>query len=313
MSVTAQNSLAIGIDVGGTKIAAGLVAFPDGRAISRRIIPTEPARGGPALLTAVRDLAWQLSDEAETQNQVVIAIGLGICELVNKEGKIVSANCIQWLDQPVREELSTIAPTTIEADVRAAAIAEARFGTGKPFQSFLYVTVGTGISCCLMLDGKPYLGAHGATGTMASSSLSVPCEECGQKNRRTLEEIASGPGLVSRFNAVGGNVTSAQEVLASATAGDSQAVEVIRSAAEALGSQIGLFVNVLDPEAVVVGGGLGLSEGAYSEHFIASTRRHIWSNVNRDIPILRAALGADAGWIGAATKAWQELQLGRAR
>ena len=301
-----QNSLALGIDVGGTKIAAGLVTFPEGRVISRRTIPTDPARGGPAVLTAVRDLARQLSDEAKTQRQIVTAIGLGICELVDRDGQIVSANCIEWMNQPVREGLSAIAPTTIEADVRAAAIAEAQFGAGKPFQTFLYVTVGTGISCCLMIEGKPYLGAHGATGTMASSSLSVSCGECSHKNRRSLEDIASGPSLVSGFNETGGNATTAQEVLAAATAGDSQATEIIRSAAEALGSQIGLFVNVLDPEAVVIGGGLGLSEGVYSEHFIASTRRHIWSNVNRDIPILRAALGADAGWIGAATKAWQE-------
>jgi glucokinase len=256
----------------------------------------------------VLQIARELADEAARLRQPAEGIGLGICELVSKEGKIVSANCIEWMDQPVREELSAIAPTTIEADVRAAAFAEAQFDAGKPLQTFLYVTIGTGISCCLMLDGKPYLGAHGATGTMASSSLSVPCEECGHKNRRALEEIAAGPALVSRFNEAGGDVTSAQEVLAAATAGDAQATEIIRSAAEALGSQIGLLVNVLDPEAVVIGGGLGLSEGLYHEQFAASTRRHIWSHVNRDIPILRAALGADAGWMGAAAKAWQELR-----
>lgn len=308
MSVAAQNTFAIGIDVGGTKIAAGLVAFPEGRAISKRVIPTESARGGPALLSAVHDLARELGNEAKAKDQPVIALGVGICELVNREGRIISANCIEWMNQPVREELSSIAPTTIEADVRAAAIAEAQFGAGKPFQTFLQVTIGTGISSCLMLDGKPYLGAHGATGTMASSALSVPCAECGHKNRHSLEDLAAGPALVSRCNALGGAATSAQDVLAAAARGDSQAVQVIRSGAEALGSQIGLLVNVLDPEAVVIGGGLGLSEGLYHEHFIASTRRHIWSNVNRDIPILRAALGADAGWIGAATKAWRELQ-----
>ena len=308
MSIASKNSLVIGIDVGGTKVAAGLLALPEGRPLARRLTPSLPARGGRAVLDDVLRIARELADEATALRQPVEAIGLGICELVNRDGKIVSENCIQWLDQPIRNELAAIAPTTIEADVRAAAIAEAQFGAGKPFQTFLYVTVGTGISCCLILDGKPYRGAHGATGTMASSSLSVLCEECGHKNRRSLEEMAAGPALVSRFNELDGNVTSAPEVLAAATAGDFQAVEVIRSAAEALGSQIGLLVNVLDPEAVIMGGGLGLSEGLYSEHFIASTQRHIWSNVNRDIPILRAALGADAGWIGTAVKAWQELR-----
>lgn len=307
MSAAPQSSLVIGFDVGGTKIAAGLLAVPEGRPRARRLTPTLSTRGGRVVLDDVLRVARELSAEATALGQPVEAIGLGVCELVDRESRIVSANCIQWLDQPVRDELSAIAPATIEADVRAAAIAEARFGAGKSFRSFLYVSIGTGISCSLILDGKPHLGAKGATGTMASSSLSLPCEECGHKNRRALEEIASGPALVSRFNAADGNVTSAQEVLVAATAGDSQAIEVIRSAAEALGSQIGLLVNVLDPEAVVIGGGLGLSEGLYAEHFIASTRRHIWSNVNRDIPILRAAMGADAGWMGAAAKAWQEF------
>ena len=104
------------------------------------------------------------------------AIGVGICELVDCEGRIASANCIQWQDEPVQEKLSSIAPTVIEADVRAAALAESMFGAGKAFHNFLYVTVGTGISCCLMLDGTPYLGVRGASGTMASSPLAIPCD-----------------------------------------------------------------------------------------------------------------------------------------
>ena len=64
-----------------------------------------------------------------------------------------------------------------------------------------------------------------------------------------------------------------------------------------------MLVNTLDPEAVVIGGGLGLSEGPYWEHFIAATRRHIWSDLHRGMPILRAALGTDAGWMGAALRA----------
>jgi glucokinase len=297
----------IGIDVGGTKIAAGLMAFPEGRILAKRIAPTQPGRGGRAVLDDVLYLAREIAAEAAAVGQHVRAVGLGVCELVKTDGTIASANCIQWMEQPVREELSTIAPATIEADVRAAGLAEALFGAGKPFRTFLYVTIGTGISCCLMLDGKPFLGAHGSTGTMASSPLSVPCESCGRISERTLEEIASGPALCARFHSIGGNATTAQEVLAAATAGNSQAMEIVRSAAEVLGSQIGLLVNVLDPDAVVIGGGLGLSEGAYSEHMMAFTRRHIWSSTQRDLPILPAATGLGAGWIGAAAKAWQEF------
>jgi len=289
----------LGIDIGGTKIAAGILTWPDGRFIARRTIPTNAGRGGRAVLDDVLGLARELVHQAGD----VAAIGLGVCELVDREGRLASANCLQWLNLPVQEELSGIAPAVIEADVRAAALAEAMFGAGRGLRSFLYVTIGTGISCSLVIDGVPWLGAHGATGTMASSPLSIPCERCGHVSRRTLEEIAAGPALVARFNAAAGHAASGQDVLAAAAAGHALAGQIVASAGEALESQIGLLVNTLDPEAVIIGGGLGLSDGPYWEHFIAATRRHIWSGVHRELPIKRAATGADAGWIGAAARA----------
>jgi glucokinase len=96
-------------------------------------------------------------------------------------------------------------------------------------------------------------------------------------------------------------------VLAAAEAKDPVAIQVVKSAGESLGNSAGFMVNVLDPEAIIVGGGLGLAGGLYWEAFVASTRRHIWSDTNRDLPILTAALGNDAGAIGAAATAWKRL------
>ena len=96
--------------------------------------------------------------------------------------------------------------------------------------------------------------------------------------------------------------------MAAAAGGNAVARQIVASASEALGSQTGVLVSTLDPEAVIIGGGLGLSEGSYWEQFVAATRRHIWSDVHRDLPILRAAMGEDAGWIGAAAKAGQTFQ-----
>jgi glucokinase len=302
-----MSSHVIGIDVGGTKIAAGLAKFPEGTMPARRTVPTRSEQGGRAVLDEVLALARELADDARKAGASIAGIGLGVCELVNCDGNLASANCIQWLNQPVQQELAVIAPTVFEADVRAAALAEALFGTAKGFRNFLYVTVGTGISCCLMLDGQPYLGARGATGTMGSSPLSVPCEKCGSVNTRTLEDISAGPALVARFNAAGNHATSGQEVLAAAANGNAVALQIVRSAGQALESQVALLVNTLDPEAVVIGGGLGLSEGAYWDEFIAATRRHIWSEMHRDLPILRAATGPDAGWLGAAARAWRQF------
>jgi len=299
----------IGIDVGGTKIAAGIVRFPSGERGPARVVPTKAERAGQAVLDDVLRLARELATPSQKSGGNVSAIGLGICELVNRTGQLASANCIDWLRLPVCETLLAIAPTVLEADVRAAATAEYCLGAGRPFRDFLYVTVGTGISSCLVLNGEPYLGARGLTGTMASTPLGVACERCDHTSRRTLEEIASGPALVARFKSVGGKAESGQEVLRAAHSGDALARRVVESAGEAVGSQVGLLVSALDPEAVVVGGGLGLSEGAYWDHFVASTRRHIYSDLQRELPILRAETGADAGWLGAAVRAARNLKL----
>jgi glucokinase len=305
---------AIGIDVGGTKIAAGVVALPEGRVMVRRAIPTLPARGGEAVLAEVLDLARALTGEARSRGVEVRGLGLGLCELVDPAGRIASASAIHWQDLPVRERLSAVAPAVIEADVRAAALAEALFGAGKLFRVFLYITVGTGISCALVVDGRPFLGAHGATGTMASSPLIPGCESCRAGARPTLEEIASGPGLVARHAERGARpFPSAVELLDAAESGDAEARAIVERGGEALGATVGLLVNVLDPEAVVIGGGLGLREGIYRDGLVRAARAQIWSEETRQLPILSAATGRDAGVIGAAAAAWTNLapQAGR--
>jgi glucokinase len=295
----------LGIDVGGTKTSLGVVSFPAGQVLFERSFATRPERGGEALLGEIAAAATTLTAQARQAGHPLSSVGIGICELVEPSGRIASHNCISWTENQVRTQLSHFGPVTLEADVRAAAVAEALFGTGKPFGIFIYITVGTGIACCLMLEGRPYLGARGATGTMASSPLSLPCEQCGQVNRRTLEEIASGPALVARLNQIKPNAAATgTEVLAAAANGDAGALAVIQSASEALESTVALLVNVLDPEAVIVGGGLGLSEGPFWDSFTASARKHIWSDMHRELPILRASTGVRAGVIGAAAAAW---------
>ena len=291
---------ALGVDVGGTKIAAGVVTFPDGILRARREIPTLPQRGGAAVLTDVERLVSELAAETRSSGRPVEAIGLGVCEIVDRSGNIASANCLAWESQQVRQQLSSIAPTMIEADVRAAARAEALFGAGRDVNCFLYISIGTGIASCLVIDGQPFVGARGAPGTMASGPLPGFDEVERSGLLPTLEQVASGPALVSRFNQLHGNARSGQEVIAAAAAGDERAARVVRSAAETLGGSIGWLVNVLDPELVLLGGGLGVSMGIYRDTLIDSARRHIWWEGHRDLPIIPAMTGPDAGLIGAA-------------
>src|SRR5262245_36814485 len=172
--------LILGIDVGGTKMAAGVVRFPKGEVLAEKSAPTKPHRGREATLKDVVSLAAGLVEEARSTGCSIEAIGLGICELVAPNQEVLSQSLLQWTKTEVVAALGTFAPVFIEADVRAAARAEAMFGGGQHFHIFLYVTVGTGIASCLMVDGGPYLGARGATGTMASSPASMVCEHCGK-------------------------------------------------------------------------------------------------------------------------------------
>jgi glucokinase len=229
-------------------------------------------------------------------------IGVGVCELVDHHGAVVSAQTVRWRGLPVQDRFAALAPTIVEADSRAAGYAEARFGAGRGFESFLYVTVGTGIGSSLILRGKPYRGARGCTGTLATAPVTVYHRDDKMKPIRTvLEEFASGPALVRRYNRqTRSRIRGAEQVLTAAAAGDAGAMRVVRTAGTALGSTLGLLINVLDPAAIIVGGGLGSAPGLFWESLVSSTRRHIWADAHRDLPILQAGLGADAGWIGAA-------------
>jgi glucokinase len=298
----------IGLDVGGTKIAGGVVLFPSGHVFTRKTIPTKLARGGEAVLVDSLELAAELTERAQAANLSVQCLGVVVCELVDLQGNVTSDQTIAWRGIPLGERFSTIAPTVIESDVRGAALAEALFGAGRGLELFVYVTVGTGISYSLVQTGKPYTGARGNAMLIGNSPFIGTCANSGFDSSPTLEDLASGPALVASYNrATDMNLSRAEQVIAAAQEGDPIATQIVRQAGEALGTGVGLLVNVLDPEAVIIGGGLGLAGGLYWESLIESARRHIWSDADRALPILKGSLGTDAAMIGAAAFAWTRL------
>ncbi len=292
-----EDVYAVGLDVGGTKIAGGLVRFPAGEVVARGRVPTLAARDPAAVLADAVAVARALASSVPAGERFV-GVGLGMPELVDLDGRLASGATIDWRGIDLVDRFAEVGPVWVEADVRAAALAEARFGSGRPFRLFAYVTVGTGISHTLVQSGRPFAGARGNALVLASGPTSVRCSRCGTWSRSVLEEVASGPALARAFGA-----ERAEETLAAAERGDPDAVGIVRDAAEALGGGVGWLVNVLDPEAVVVGGGLGLAGGLYWDAFTASARRHVWAEEARDLPIVRADLGVDAGLIGAAVHA----------
>ncbi|MBI1840369.1 MAG: ROK family protein [Verrucomicrobia bacterium] len=304
MSLPLIEGCAMGIDVGGTKIAAGLVSFPDAKVLARIQRPTLPGRGGDASLGDLVEVYAALELEAVRLGVRPSACGLGLPELVTSDGRIVSNAILGWQRSPVRSALSSNRPCFIEADVRAGALAEAYFGAGRALSSFLYITVGTGISCCLVIDGVPYTGTLGLTGTMASNPMFCDGDDGRPRRGLPLENYSAGPALVTRLNHLSpGAADSGHEVLALAASGHATAAHVVVSAAELLGCSIGHLVNTLDPAAVVVGGGLGIAGGLYWDAMVKAAREQIWSEFHRSLPIHTAQTGVDAGLIGAALRA----------
>jgi glucokinase len=284
-------AFAIGIDVGGTKVAGGLVNLATGALTHRHQIATAPERGADALLADVTHMARAIHAAAPQAT----AIGLGLAELVSPAGRIFSGYRIAWDGIDIAARLSAILPSAVESDVRAAARAEARFGAGRPYRDFYYVTIGTGVSGTLVIDGHPYAGSRGAALVIANGTDHRTCTACGHTDSVILEDVASGPAL-----AAAAGQPDAQSTIKAATAGDPRAQAAIARATRELGRTLALLTGALDPAAIVIGGGLGSAPGPYFDALAAATRAGLWDGDARDLPIIPAATGPDAGIIGAA-------------
>ncbi len=295
---------AIGVDLGGTKCAVGIVSLPDGLVVTKKWHPTRAQRGGDAVLADVLNSIRELRQAAIDHNwPAPQCIGLGVAELVNPQGQVVSDTTIRWKDLDIRRHLfeQLGLPIFIDADVRAAARAEAYLGAGRQRTSFLYVTVGTGISASLVWNGQPLLGARGLTGTFASSRGLIPSDAGTLVGGPPLEQFSAGPAIAARYAEQRPDfVGRAEDVCTRAEAGDELACDILMASGRALGAAIGQLVNILDPEVVIVGGGLGLASGRYWDAMDRSLRTYVWTDHHRDIVVLKAELRADAGWIGAA-------------
>ena len=302
---------AIGIDVGGTKVALGLLDAAELSLLESVVMPTGRDRGGQAVLADIRASAAELAERAAARGRRVSGIGLVVPEIVSLAGDIVSGVVIpQWNELPVAGVLSEIAPVRVEADVRAAAFAETVLGAGQGYDYLVFVTVGTGISYTAVYQGRPIAGSRGGALNVGTTVLARLPEQCaghsaghdaehhGEPRDLVLERIASGSALVERYVARGGTAKGAADVLAAAQQGDRAAAEVLDEGARTLGIAIALLVNVLDPEAVIVGGGLGSADTSYWQATRDYARQYLHDFAAGTV-LARGALGADAGVIGA--------------
>lgn len=249
-----MNWAAIGVDIGGTKIAAGVVT-PAGEVLSPRTVPTPLAEGPQAVMQAVIEQVDLLRQEMPQ----IGAVGIGTAGLVDStRGVIVHANpnLTGWTGMPLGETVSaaTGLPVYVDNDVNALAIGEGRFGAGRGLREVVYVAIGTGIGGALVRSGEIWRGAHFSAGEVRY--LVAGWDE--QGGPVILEERVSGPAMEKQYQKLTGSSErlSLRQITERAHAGDALAVRVIEEGARILGHVLGPMVGILDPEILIVGGGV---------------------------------------------------------
>ena len=307
---------AIGIDIGGTKIA-GLLVDEEG-AVHERIERGTPAEDVEATMERIYSVGAELAPGA-------VAIGIGAAGMVDFEAGVMrSAPNLAWREVAIRDLVSDRVglPCLLDNDANAAGWGEFRFGAAREYEeSALMVTVGTGIGGAIISGGRLYRGAHGFAAEIGHVIVEPDGPQCGCGNRGCWEQVASGKAL-DRLGAAAaekdrtilisrlaeGNTVSGRYVADAARQGDAVAAGIFEEVGRRLGQGIAGLVNVLDPEAVVVGGGVA-EEG---DLILDPARRAFVDAVEApehrpEVPILQAALGNDAGAIGAAALALESL------
>ncbi len=301
--------LAIGVDLGGTNVRLALVG-DQGIVGPRSRHATEVARGREQVFGRLAEAVLGLARGVPAGGRVV-GVGIGVPGVIDHAGGtvIASANFPGWRDVPVAGELARLTglPVVVENDANAAAVGERRYGAGRPFDSFVLLTLGTGIGSGIVLDGRLWRGVSGMAGeaghvTIDGSDGAVPCG-CG--NRGCAERYASATAVARMAHEAGlPRHLDAAGVAALAARDDEPEAEVAREVFRRAGRALGLLasglINILNPGAILVGGGMSeawdLLEPPLRSEILARAHRPMGETT----VLARAALGDDAGILGAA-------------
>jgi fructokinase len=286
----------IGIDLGGTKIE-GVVLGTDLRVEQRQRVATERERGYEHILDRVAELVASLRGHAPDCDLV----GVGTPgSLSTRTGLLKNSNTVCLNGRPLAADLEARLglPIRLENDANCFALAEARGGAGRGHDLVFGVILGTGVGGGLVHGGRLWTGPQhiaGEWGHHAIDPAGPPCY-CGQ--RGCVEAMLSGPALEAAYRTAGGGAAAVAEVAARAEAGEPIAVAVLEHWLDRFGRALANVVNVLDPDVVVVGGGLSNLAALYDRGRDA-VARYVF-NAELRTPIVRPQLGDSAGVIGAA-------------
>ncbi len=298
--------LVIGVDLGGTKIAAGAI---DRRgAVTVRSERPTPKSSEDELLAALDELIGQISEQVGG----VEALGFGVPSTIDqRSGRAVSSVHIPLADVDLRGRMGERfeLPVAIDNDGNAAAIAEWKLGAGAGARDMIMLTLGTGIGGGLILDGKPYRGAVGAGAELGHMVLKYDGPHCigACPGRGHFEALASGTAADAVARSVLSPDATGRDLVRLAYAGDARAREALAGLGRILGAGLASLVNIFNPEVIVLGGGFGEA----GELVLAPARevvaKEALAPARELVRIVPAELGPDAGLIGAGLIAHEAL------
>ncbi|MCX6019403.1 MAG: ROK family protein [Chloroflexi bacterium] len=254
---------AIGIDIGGTKIAGGLVD-QEGRVFHEITAPTPAQEGSAAILETAFEVAQRVRAAAAESGAQVSACGVGAAgqiEFPRGRVRYASPTLKGWAGTEIAQTLSGRLglPVAVDNDANVLALAEQRFGAGRGLRDVLFVTVGTGIGGALVLDGRLRRGSTSTAGEIGTLLVEVSAARMGAGPLAgKLESYASGPAIAARYCEMMclDDAVDLRTVTVRAQAGDVHARAALREGAVLLGLALNGLLNTLDPQAVIVGGGV---------------------------------------------------------
>jgi glucokinase len=316
----AKSELFLGVDIGGTKVAAGIVT-PRGEILSKVRVPMVSDRDSAAGLAAVEKAIDAAFATQPKRRASVTAIGISSPgPLDPRRGIVINPpNLKCWQNFPLAKKItdSRRLPARLDNDANAAALAEALWGAGAGYASVFYATLGTGIGTGVILGGRIYHGRTGAAAEGGHVSIDYHGPRCACGKLGCIEALAAGPAVARRarerllaggpgreklLGLAGGipEKVTAEMVGSAWHGGDKLAAEILQETADLLAIWLGNIVDLFEPEVIIFGGGMGelMSEwfGRIREQLPAWTI----NSRCREIPLVRARYGEDSGVAGAA-------------
>ncbi len=314
-----RTTFAVGIDVGGTRIAAGLVERK-GRIVKEAKRPT-PKSGPFAVVDAIIEVADEVVSAVHPSEVAGVGIGLPAqVDFLRQEIEFCTNLPLAGVDVRSLVMSRTKGEVTIDNDGHLAAFGESRFGAAKGARDFLMITLGTGVGGGMWLAGEPYRGARGLGGEIGHTVIDLDGPECPCGGRGHLEAYLGRPALAAKgraaaktfagraiLDAAGGDpdAVTAEAVVIAARGGDATARAILLEAGDVLGRALVGFVNLLNPRLVCIGGGIGESADMLIERAVEVMQAEALAG-RRDVEVVQAVLGNDAGVLGAAALAFDE-------